>query len=88
MSLTKEIKDKKVNFEFNKGFLNLFSQKIKDNDTKEYKWMHELLDLMNSSLNNSCVLNWPLNSLLWRPGLQSSFLSLPIHNEPLFLDVR
>ena len=33
MSLTKEIKDKKVNFEFNKGFLNLFSQKIKDNDT-------------------------------------------------------
>ena len=33
MSLTKEIKDKKVNFEFNKGFINLFSQKIKDNDT-------------------------------------------------------
>ena len=33
MSLTKEIKDKKVNFEFNKGFVNLFSQKIKDNDT-------------------------------------------------------
>ena len=26
-------------------------KKIKDNDTKEYKWMHELLDLMNSSLN-------------------------------------
>ena len=33
MSLTKEIKDKKVNFEFNKGFVNLFSQKIRDNDT-------------------------------------------------------
>ena len=33
MTLTKEIKDKKVNFEFNKGFINLFSQKIKDNDT-------------------------------------------------------
>jgi len=33
MSLTKEIKDKKVNFEFNKGFVNLFSHKIKDNDT-------------------------------------------------------
>ena len=24
-------------------------KKIKDNDTKEYKWMHDLLDLMNSS---------------------------------------
>ena len=33
MSLTKEIKDKKVNFEFNKGFVNLFSQTLKDNDT-------------------------------------------------------
>ena len=33
MSLTKEIKDKKVNFEFNKDFINLFSKKIKDNDT-------------------------------------------------------
>ena len=33
MSLTKEIKDKKVNFEFNKGFVNLFSQKIRDSDT-------------------------------------------------------
>jgi len=33
MSLTKEIKDKKVNFEFNKDFINLFSKKIKENDT-------------------------------------------------------
>ena len=33
MILTKEIKDKKVNFEFNKEFINLFSKKIKDNDT-------------------------------------------------------
>ena len=33
MSLTKEITDKKVNFEFNKEFINLFSKKIKDNDT-------------------------------------------------------
>ena len=33
MSLTKEITDKKVNFEFNKEFINLFSKKIKDSDT-------------------------------------------------------
>jgi len=34
MSLTKEISDKKVNFEFNKEFINVFNKKIKDNDTK------------------------------------------------------
>ena len=34
MSLTKQIKDKKVNFEFNKEFINIFSRKIKDNDTE------------------------------------------------------
>ena len=33
MSLTKNISDKKVNFEFNKEFINLFSKKIKENDT-------------------------------------------------------
>ncbi len=32
MSLTKEISDKKVNFEFNKEFINVFSKKIKDED--------------------------------------------------------
>jgi len=34
MSLTKETKDKKVNFEFNKEFINVFNKKIKDNDTE------------------------------------------------------
>lgn len=34
MSLTKEIADKKVNFEFNKEFINVFNKKIKDNDTE------------------------------------------------------
>jgi len=34
MTLTKEIKDRKVNFEFNKEFINIFSKKIKDNDTE------------------------------------------------------
>ena len=33
MSLTKEIVEKKVNFEFNKEFITVFSNKIKDNDT-------------------------------------------------------
>ena len=33
MTLAKDITDKKVNFEFNKEFINLFSKKIKDNDT-------------------------------------------------------
>ena len=34
MTLSKEIGDKKVNFEFNKEFINIFSKKIKDNDTE------------------------------------------------------
>ena len=33
MSITKEIPEKKVNFEFNKEFINVLSKKIKDNDT-------------------------------------------------------
>jgi len=33
MSLTKEIPEQKVNFEFNKEFINVLSKKIKDNDT-------------------------------------------------------
>jgi len=34
MSLTKDIQDKKVNFEFNKEYINVFNKKIKDNDTE------------------------------------------------------
>ena len=34
MSLTKDIPDKKVNFEFNKEYINVFNKKIKDNDTE------------------------------------------------------
>tara|TARA_Y100000590_G_scaffold37784_1_gene40669 strand:+ start:12006 stop:13385 length:1380 start_codon:yes stop_codon:yes gene_type:complete len=33
MSLSKKITDKKVNFEFNKEFINVFNKKIKDRDT-------------------------------------------------------
>ena len=33
MNLTKNSTDKKVNFEFNKEFINVFNKKIKDNDT-------------------------------------------------------
>ena len=32
MSLAKKIRGKKVNFEFNKEFINIFSKKITDND--------------------------------------------------------
>ena len=34
MSLIEKIIDKKVNFEFNKEFINVFNKKIKDNDTE------------------------------------------------------
>ena len=44
MSLTKQLSDKKVNFEFNKEFINVFNKKIKENDTefldKTLKEMH------------------------------------------------
>tara|TARA_B110000438_G_C15769302_1_gene631109 strand:- start:240 stop:1619 length:1380 start_codon:yes stop_codon:yes gene_type:complete len=34
MTFTKDISDKKVNFEFNKEFISVFNKKIKENDTK------------------------------------------------------
>ena len=34
MTLVKKIKDKKVNFEFNKEFIKVVSDKISNNDTK------------------------------------------------------
>jgi len=44
MTLTKEITDKKVNFDFNKELINIFNTKIKDNDTdflkKNLKELH------------------------------------------------
>ena len=38
MSLTKEIPEKKVNFEFNKEFINVLSKNIKDNDSAFLYW--------------------------------------------------
>ena len=59
MILTKKMTDKKVNFEFNKEFINLFSNKIKDNDTnflnKTLKELHpsDSADIIeNLSLEN------------------------------------
>ena len=46
MSLTKNISDKKVNFEFNKEFINLFSKKIKENDTN---FLNKTLKELNPS---------------------------------------
>ena len=54
MSLTKEIAEKKVNFEFNKEFINVLSKKIKDNDTvflnRTLKELHpsDLADLIEN----------------------------------------
>jgi len=54
MSLSKEISDKKVNFEFNKEFINVFNKKIKENDTifltKTLKELHpaDIADLIEN----------------------------------------
>ena len=44
MTLIKKIKDKKVNFEFNKEYIKVVNEKIQDNDalfiTNSFKEMH------------------------------------------------
>ena len=44
MTLVKKIKDKKVNFEFNKEYIRVVNEKIEDNDaqfiTNSFKEMH------------------------------------------------
>ena len=45
MTLTKKIKDKKVNFEFNKEYIKVLTDKISNNDaafiiTNSFKEMH------------------------------------------------
>ena len=57
-------KNKKIEIQFRSNVMNQIAEygvaahwkykdpkKIKENDTREYKWMHELLDLMNQSGN-------------------------------------
>ncbi len=57
-------KNKKIEIQFRSNVMNQIAdygvaahwkykdpKKIKEKDTKEYKWMHELVDLMNLSLN-------------------------------------
>ncbi len=57
-------KNKKIEIQFRSNVMNQIAdfgvaahwkykdpKKIKDKDSKEYKWMHELVDLMNSSVN-------------------------------------
>ena len=50
MVLTKKITDKKVNFEFNKEFINVFNKKIKDNDTE---FLNKTLKLFKSTHENA-----------------------------------
>ena len=49
MTLIKKIKDKKVNFEFNKEFINVFDKKIKDSDTDFLNKALKELDLADSA---------------------------------------
>ena len=57
-------KNKKIEIQFRSNVMNQIAdfgvaahwkykdpKKIRNNDTKEYKWMHELVDLMNSSIS-------------------------------------
>ena len=59
MSLIKEIKEKKVNFDFNKEFINVFNKKIKDKDTeylnKTLKELHpsDSADIIENLLPNN-----------------------------------
>jgi len=61
MSLTKDTKDKKVNFEFNKEFISLFNKKIKENDTqfinKTLKELHpaDSADIIENLLSETRV---------------------------------
>ena len=64
MSLTKEIKDKKANFEFNKEFISVFNKKIKDNDTnylnKTLKELHpadsaDIIENLNSDNRSKLI---------------------------------
>ena len=53
MSLAKKIKDKKVNFEFNKEYIKVVNEKIAENDasfiTNSFKEMHpaDTADIIN-----------------------------------------
>jgi len=59
MSLIKEINEKKVNFDFNKEFINVFNKKIKDKDTeylnKTLKELHpsDSADIIENLLPNN-----------------------------------
>ena len=63
MSLVKKIKDKKVNFEFNKEYIKVVTSKIANNDatfiTNSFKEMHpadaaDIIEHLNQS--DSCLL--------------------------------
>ena len=57
MTLIKKIKDKKVNFEFNKEYIKVVTDKISNNDalfiTNSFKEMHPA-DAADSGLVHAC----------------------------------
>ena len=104
MSLTKEIVDKKVNFEFNKEFINVFSNKIKDNDTlflnNTLKEIHpsdsadliENLEFVTKSIIHFLGLPWD-NSLLnyYKAENKKELISTTSYNQvikPIFFHAR
>ena len=67
MSLVKKIKDKKVNFEFNKEYIKVVTSKIANNDalfiTNSFKEMHpadaaDIIEHLNQSDRESLVSRW------------------------------
>ena len=64
MSLVKKIKDKKVNFEFNKEYIKVVTSKISNNDalfiTNSFKEMHpadaaDIIEHLNQSDRESLI---------------------------------
>ena len=81
MSLTKEITDKKVNFEFNKEFISVFNKKIKDNDTD---FLNKTLKELDPADSADIIENLPLENRSKLISLAASIALIPASKH--FLD--
>ena len=97
MSLVKKIKDKKVNFEFNKEYIKVVTSKIANNDalfiTNSFKEMHpadaaDIIEHLNQSDRESLIklnnLKLILKFLLNLMSLFKQKLLLIFHQTQLF----
>ena len=82
MSLVKKIKDKKVNFEFNKEYIKVVTSKIANNDalfiTNSFKEMHpadaaDIIEHLNQSDRESLI---KLNNFKIDPEVLLNLMSL------------